>query len=283
MMRFKPMLAHPVSDRPVDYDSGPVFIQPKLDGVRCLIQYDNSTVTAYSRTGKEWKNIDHILFNLKPFFQLNPDVVLDGELYNHDLKDDFEKIISCVRKTKPTDEHRAESEKLVQFHCYDVIKPSPRGLSFSVRDEWIQLNVPLNFCVKHVDSIPVRSDDDALWQNSISLKAGYEGSILRTNDIYQHKRSHNLRKFKQFHDAEAKIIGWVAGKGKRMGTIGKFLAMDKDGNTFGMPVMDKQKYLEENFEKMQGWVGKIATFKYFERTKANSYRHPLFKCIRDYE
>ncbi len=277
------MLAHPVSDRPVDYDAGPVFIQPKLDGVRCLIQYDNSKVTAYSRTGKEWKNIDHILFNLKPFFQLNPDVVLDGELYNHDLKDDFEKIISCVRKTKPTDEHRAESEKLVQFHCYDVIKPSPRGLSFSVRDEWIQLNVPLNFCVKHVDSIPVRSDDDALWQNSISLKAGYEGSILRTNDIYQHKRSHNLRKFKQFHDAEAKIIGWVAGKGKRMGTIGKFLAMDKDGITFGMPVMDKQKYLEENFEKMQGWVGKIATFKYFERTKANSYRHPLFKCIRDYE
>jgi len=277
------MLAHPVSDRPVKYDSGPVFIQPKLDGVRCLIQYDNSTVTAYSRTGKEWKNIDHILFNLKPFFQLNPDVVLDGELYNHDLKDDFEKIISCVRKTKPTGEHRAESEKLVQFHCYDVIKPSPRGMSFSVRDEWIQLNVPLNFCIKHVGSIPVRSDDDALWQNSRNLKAGYEGSILRTNDIYQHKRSHNLRKFKQFHDAEAKIIGWVAGKGKRTGTIGKFMAMDVDGVEFGMPVMDKQKYLEENFEKMQGWVGKIATFKYFERTKAGSYRHPLFKCIRDYE
>ncbi len=283
MMRHKPMLAHPVSDRPVKYDSGPVFIQPKLDGVRCLIQYDNSTVTAYSRTGKEWKNIDHILFNLKPFFQLNPDVVLDGELYNHDLKDDFEKIISCVRKTKPTGEHRAESEKLVQFHCYDVIKPSPRGMSFSVRDEWIQLNVPLNFCIKHVGSIPVRSDDDALWQNSRNLKAGYEGSILRTNDIYQHKRSHNLRKFKQFHDAEAKIIGWVAGKGKRTGTIGKFMAMDVDGVEFGMPVMDKQKYLEENFEKMQGWVGKIATFKYFERTKAGSYRHPLFKCIRDYE
>jgi len=275
------MLAHPVSDRPVDYDAGPVFIQPKLDGVRCLIQYDNSIVTAYSRTGKEWKNIDHILFNLKPFFQLNPDAVLDGELYNHDLKDDFEKIISCVRKTKPTDEHRAESEKLVQFHCYDVIHPKLN--TFSERDEWIQLNVPLNFCIKHVDSIPVCSDDDALWNNSRSLRAGYEGSILRTNDPYQHKRSHNLRKFKQFHDAEAKIIGWVAGKGKRIGTIGKFMAMDDEGNTFGMPVMDKQKYLEENFEKMQGWVGKIATFKYFERTKAGSYRHPLFKCIRDYE
>ena len=64
MMRHKPMLAYPVSDKPIDYNDGPVFMQPKLDGVRCLIQYDNSKVTAYSRTGKEWKNIEHITLNL---------------------------------------------------------------------------------------------------------------------------------------------------------------------------------------------------------------------------
>jgi len=280
------MLAHPVSDRPIDYNNGPVFIQPKLDGVRCLIQYERinantETVIAYSRTGKEWKNINHILFNLRPFFQLNPDVVLDGELYNHKLKDDFEKIISCVRKTKPTDEHRRESEQLVEFHCYDVIHPKLK--TFSERNEWLRLNVPGNCYVKQVESTVIRNEVDAQHENNANLAMGYEGSILRTNDIYQHKRSHSLRKFKQFHDAEAKIIGWVAGKGKRTGTIGKFMAIDEDGNQFGMPVMDKQKYLEENFEKMQGWVGKIATFKYFERTKAGSYRHPLFKCIRDYE
>ena len=39
MMRYKPMLAYPVSDKPIDY-SKPVFIQPKLDGVRCVIQYE---------------------------------------------------------------------------------------------------------------------------------------------------------------------------------------------------------------------------------------------------
>ena len=43
------------------------------------------------------------------------------------------------------------------------------------------------------------------------------------------------------------------------------------------------KYLQANFKEMQSWVGKTATFTYFERTKANSYRHPLFKAIRDYE
>ena len=56
MMRYKPMLAYPVSGKPIDY-SEPTFIQPKLDGVRCLIQYnyhskDINKVIAYSRTGK---------------------------------------------------------------------------------------------------------------------------------------------------------------------------------------------------------------------------------------
>jgi ATP-dependent DNA ligase len=67
MMRHKPMLAYPVSTKPIDYGE-PVFVQPKLDGVRCLIQCDNGKVTAWSRTGKQWLNIDHILFNLEPFF-----------------------------------------------------------------------------------------------------------------------------------------------------------------------------------------------------------------------
>ena len=121
MMRKKPMLAYPVSDKPIDYNKQ-VFMQPKLDGVRCLIQYEGGGICkAYSRTGKEWKNIDHILMNLTEFFVEHPNIVLDGELYNHDLKDDFEKIISLVRKTKPTDEDRVESAEMVQFHCYDTI------------------------------------------------------------------------------------------------------------------------------------------------------------------
>ena len=61
------------------------------------------------------------------------------------------------------------------------------------------------------------------------------------------------------------------------------MAIDADGNTFGMPVMDNFKKLRAMFKGMQTWKGKIATFTYFERTKAGSYRHPLFKTIRDYE
>ena len=279
MMKYKPMLAYPVSTKPIDYNEK-VYMQPKLDGVRCLIQCENGVVKAYSRTGKEWKNIEHILFNLQNFFTLEPDAVLDGELYNHDLRDNFEKIISCVRKTKPTTAHRLESSGLVQFHCYDMVATSRR---FDVRNEWIKLNVPRNFCIHHVETHEVHAEKYALDLHKIFLNKGYEGSILRLNTEYQCKRSHSLRKFKDFHDTEAEIIGWVEGKGKRIGTIGKFLARDADGIEFGMPVMDNFKYLQNNFTEMQCWVGRTATFTYFERTKANSYRHPLFKCIRDYE
>jgi len=294
MMRYKPMLAYPVSSKPIDYGE-PVFMQPKLDGVRCVIQCEKVAldfdtklnsgyeVKAYSRTGKVWKNIDHILLELKPFFDEYPDVVLDGELYNHDLRDNFEKIISCVRKTKPTDEHRAESAELVQFHCYDVITGQVNNFLFSQRINWIGESVmPTNY-IKRVNTLVVGCEEQAKVYHQNNLDKGYEGSILRLNTEYQCKRSHSLRKFKDFHDTEAVLTSWVEGKGKRKGTIGKFMAVDPEGNVFGMPVMDKFKYLQDNFEEMKTWVGKTATFTYFERTRANSYRHPLFKCIRNYE
>jgi len=281
MMRKKPMLAYPVSAKPIDY-SKPTFIQPKLDGVRCTIQYDSGIVTAWSRTGKEWKNIEHIKLNLYRFFDKYPNVILDGELYNHDFKDNFEKIISMVRKTKPTPEARVESAENVQFHCYDIIDEE---LPFDQRIKFVnQSLILLGDSIHTVQTLTnIGNHTQAKIFHTNYLNQGYEGSIVRTNDTYACKRSHNLRKFKDFHDTEATITGWVEGKGKRIGTIGKFLAVDSEGNEFGMPVMDKFKYLQDNFEAMQGYVGKTATFTYFERTKANSYRHPLFKCIRNYE
>jgi ATP-dependent DNA ligase len=287
MMRKKPMLAYPVSDKPIDYNK-PTFIQPKLDGVRCVIQLNHEAnergefpIEAYSRTGKLWKNIDHILEDLYPFFDKFPNVILDGELYNHDLKDNFEKIISLVRKTKPTDEDRVESAEMVQFHCYDIIDEE---LLYDHRNEFINQSLMLlGDSIHIVDTTQCFTEGDAKIFHADNLELGYEGSILRTNDVYKCGRSWNLRKFKDFHDDEAMILDWVEGKGKRKGTIGKFMAQDSEGNIFGMPVMDKFQYLQDNFEEMKTWVGKLATFTYFERTNANSYRHPLFKCIRDYE
>ena len=281
------MLAYPVSDKPINYNDK-VFMQPKLDGVRCVIQYEKhinkseNRVVAYSRTGKEWKNIDHILFNLKPWFALNPNVILDGELYNHDLKDDFEKIISLVRKQKPDDIDMLESADMVQFHCYDIIDETK---TFEERSRFIEQTVPRNHCIKHLQTTRVCNELDAKEMHAVNLECGFEGSILRTNDTYACKRSHNLRKFKDFHDAEAYIIGYEEGQGKREGHLGKFIMQDEDGNKFGCPPGKGHTYedMKKMLENIGDYMGQTATFTYFERTKAGSYRHPLFKCIRDYE
>ena len=283
-MRKKPMLAYPVSTKPIDY-SKPVFIQPKLDGVRCVIQYEplRNRVVAYSRTGKEWKNIDHILKELKTFFAKHPNVILDGELYNHDLKDDFEKIISLVRKTKPTDEHKLESKEMVEFHCYDIIDEE---LPFEQRIEFVTESLMLlGDSIHTVDTRLTLDDHDAKLTHGINLANGYEGSIVRTNDTYACKRSHNLRKFKDFSDAEAYIVGYEEGKGKRAGHLGKFIMQDEDGNKFGCPPGKGYNYkdMKDMLENIHEYMGQTATFTYFERTKAGSYRHPLFKAIRNYE
>ena len=286
-MRKKPMLAYPVSDKPIDYNQD-VFMQPKLDGVRCIIQSEQfmemPVLRAYSRTGKEWRNIDHILEQLVPFFEKYPNVILDGELYNHDLKDNFEKIISLVRKTKPTAEDRVESAKMVQFHCYDIVA---EHFTFDDRYKFIFDNLKDSKSIRIVVTVPVHNDNHAKDIHADNLLEGYEGSILRINDVYKCGRSWSLRKFKDFHDTEATIVGFVEGKGKRKGTLGKFLMRDADGIEFGCPPGKGYNYkaLKALLHRAQWYVDHkaTATFTYFERTKANSYRHPLFKCIRDYE
>jgi DNA ligase-1 len=281
---IKPMLAYKVDAKPIDW-TNKVYMQPKLDGVRCLIQLnDKGEVHAYSRTGKSWLNIAHILEDLEYFFEIHPDVVLDGELYNHDLRNDFEKIISLVRKQKPHSLDKAESKELVQFHCYDYVE-TVLNESYSYRKDQLCTSDMYSDSVKYVPTYLIKDDAHAKVSHEINLADGYEGSILRLDTPYQCKRSYSLQKFKDFHDTEATIVGYEAGKGKREGTLGKFLMQDDEGVKFGCPPGKGYNYkdLANMINNIHDYMGKRATFTYFERTKAGSYRHPLFKTLRNYE
>ena len=284
---FKPMLAHKFDNKRVDWPK-PVFIQPKLDGIRCIMTADG----CYSRNGKKFMNVQHLYTKaIQDLFKVNPLLVIDGELYNHDLRDNFEKIVSLVRKQKPKPEDRKEARKLIQYHVYDFVMAYKGKLDLIESDmnryeKRMHQLVCSDMYGKHIRYVPsrgVHSLDKAKEIHNDFLEKGYEGSILRLDGPYKCGRSYDLMKFKDFSDTEAKIVDWVEGKGKRRGNIGKFIAIDSDGVKFGMPVMDNFEYLQKNFKKMQRYVGKIATFTYFERTKAGSYRHPLFKTIRNYE
>ncbi len=275
----KPMLAHKFDDKRVDW-SLPVYIQPKLDGVRCLFTKDG----AFSRTGKEFMNVAHIRTTLLPFFNQHPDVVLDGELYNHELKRDFEKIISLVRKQKPTADDRFEAQQLVQFHVYDYFD----GVIYDSYKTRMQMLVTSDIYGRHIKYVPAKLVDSYNYARDIHaefLDQGYEGSIIRLDGLYKHGRSYDLMKFKDFSDAEATIIGYEEGKGKRTNTVGKFLMIDDEGVEFGCPPGKGYNYkdLSNMLLNISDYIGQRATFTYFQRTKAGSYRHPLFKCLRNYE
>ena len=273
---IKAMLAHKYNEDKADY---PAFIQPKLDGVRCLF----TAKGAFSRANNRFMNVEHIEQALKPFFAKNPTTVLDGELYNHGLKDDFEKIISLVKKRKPTDADKAEAKELVQYHVYDVA--SMTIANYTTRLNFVNaLNYVHPIC--KVDTQVSLDFDDALSLHKKNLKLGYEGSIYRSwSGKYKGTRSWDLMKFKDFHDTEATIVGYEIGKGKRQGTLGKFIMQDDEGVEFGCPPGKGYDYkdLANMLDNIHDYIGQRATFTYFQRTQAGSYRHPHYKCLRNYE
>jgi len=281
-MEIKPMLAHKYNPDKVQY---PAYIQPKLDGVRCIFTKDG----AFSRTGKQFKNVRHIESALYSLFVTYPKLILDGELYNHELKHDFEKIISLVRKTKPTEKHRNEAANLVQYHIYDIASMS----SISYQGRMMFINSLRNIqsinskkCIQFIDTQAVIDENDARDMHQEFLNMGYEGSILRNmKGVYKNTRSYDLMKFKDFDDSEATIIGYEMGQGKRYGTLGKFIMQDDEGIEFGCPPGKGYNYddLANMADNISEYIGQRATFTYFQRTQAGSYRHPLYKCIRNYE
>jgi len=274
---IKPMLAYKVGKKDIDW-SAKNFIQPKLDGVRCIFTKDG----AYSRTGKQFKNLAHIEEDLEDFFAAFPTAALDGELYNHDLKHDFEKIISLVRKQKPTEDDRSEAANLVQYHVYDT---PWLNVTYEDRYNWLRTQLPIAKSMTLIANTTVDSMAEAKMLHDVHLAQGYEGSMLRTNGLYEQKRSYNLQKFKDFHDTEATITGYEEGKGKRQGTLGKFLMTDDEGIQFGCPPGKGYTYkdLANMLLNIHDYIGQRATFTYFQRTQAGSYRHPLFKTLRNYE
>jgi DNA ligase-1 len=267
---FKPMLAHDYNDykEKIKY---PVVTQPKLDGVRCIIDIDGMR----SRNGKELISAPHIHEALKPLFEKYPDLVFDGELYAHKSDGvDFNKIISCVRKTKPTQDDIIESKQHIQYWIYDL--PSHVGVFTERYNSLLELELPECCIIVPTEQADNKNDISAYYSDYMAN--GYEGQMIRVLDSeYENKRSKHLLKHKSFMDTEFEIKGVVEGKGKLTGKIGKLVF---DG--FDSAVNGDHEYLEMLF-KRGDLVGKKATVKYFELTTDGVPRFPKVIAIRDFE
>lgn len=237
------------------------FIQPKLDGLRGI----NTNNTLNSRNGKPFVTCPHLL--------IDGDVILDGELYNHEFKADFNAIVSMIKQPKASAEDLAHAKKWAQMWVYDM--PSHPGTFFErykALRKWFEeraLSTGLNGLVL-VPTFEVFNEEDFLEKAKEFRDIGYEGAILRLDELYENKRTKSLLKYKDFIDEEFEILGYEEGKGGRKGTIGKFiLKHDKDPKrTFKSNVKGDLEYLKQVWNKRDTYIGKSATVEYFNRTPA---------------
>ena len=266
---FKPMLAHDFTKTPVT--SG--ITQPKLDGIRMVV----NTRGLYSRSNKPIVAVPHIAEALAEFIKDHPTVTLDGELYNHELKDNFQKITSLVRKTVNLGaDELAESKELVQYHIYDMFDSANPNMTFMQRYNWIQKNVHL----VNKKAVGIYLVASAICETSEEIDvmygeyttAGYEGQMVRQDTVYENKRSKGLLKRKEFITEEYEVVQVHEGQGNWAGYAKRLTLKMPNGTTFSSGIRGSQAKLKELLENPNiDW----ATCRYFELSNDGVPRFPV--------
>ena len=270
---IEPMLAHKWRDHSskILY---PAFIQPKLDGIRCLAMLRKGKCTLWSRTRKPINSMPHIIEEIERQFKGQDDVVLDGELYNHSYKDKFEEIVSLVRPDAPKAGHA-----VVQYHIYDM---TAQLWTFKQRSDYLSERITPNKILVLVKTIKVE-EDEVTDHFTDFRKAGYEGAMIRNaKSLYENKRSYGLQKIKEFDDAEFEIIGVEAGRG-RMSECAIFVCKTKKGNEFNCKMEGSLDALKVFLQKPKSVIGKALTVRYQGMTSGDVPRFPIGVTVRNYE
>jgi ATP-dependent DNA ligase len=291
---LKPMLA-------LEMDIGnpgvtfPAYVQPKLDGVRCLIYLNKSgNLIFQSRQNTIYEPFEHLVPELenliKGFKQEDrSDLILDGELYNHGMA--FEKVTSIVRRSKT----KHPEVKTIQYHIYDCFYSGDSNLEknkigYNVRykalTEAFGKNEFKNLVLVQTEIVKSMDEVEKWHIYFTTLKTPYEGVMIRgMNSPYkQQGRSKDLLKYKKFHDDEFVVIGHHEGVGAHKGTpIFECNSKTKEGKTFSVTMSGTIEGRKKMLENVDSYYGKLLTVKYQEISADGAPRFPVGIAFRDYE
>ena len=253
----------------------PVFAQPKLDGIRCIVTKDGM----YSRNGKIINSCPHIREELQYVFDQAPHMILDGELYCDKLNNDFNKICSLVKKTKPADDDLKEAASAIQYWIYDIVNP---GLLFEDRISMIEKIIDTSSMIRKVPTGKLKNTEELDTHYGACMDHGFEGQMVRLNGYYENKRSKSLLKRKEFQDSEYTILDVIEGEGNKTGVAGAMLFKNELGIEFNSNIKGDRAYLKEIWDNKNDYIGKEATVKYFNLTPDNKLpRFPYVIKIRE--
>lgn len=259
----EPMLAKLYKDYSdkIDFSEGEYILQCKFNGMRCVATKRG----LFTRKGEKYLSCPHIEESLAPFFEKYPDAVLDGELFNNDLRQQLNEISKLIRRTvniSPDD--LARSEKLVRYYVYDGYDFGiSKDCCYKERKKWIDTNV-VDFYkyVMPVKDFNINSESDLDKHYSSFIDDGHEGVMLRYSNMgYEHKRSKNLLKVKPEDSEEAIIIDIKEGTGNWSGT-GKTITLNWNGKIFDASFKGSYEEAAQFLKDRKKWIGQNVEFLY---------------------
>ena len=272
---YYPMLAHRYNEKKGDIKF-PCFVQPKLDGVRCVVVGNK----LYSRNGNRFPVLPHIENELKLYNKNN--LILDGELFTDDIN--FEKIVGLVKKYKKSEEDEKNSLK-IYLNVFDYIDSK---LPFNKRlinlNQFFEKNKNMKY-IKQVktEECPQEKNIEEFLEKYTKEK--YEGLIIRNKSgLYEENtRSVHLQKLKKFIDEEFEIIDYTTpDQGKEVGCV-IWICKTKEGKQFSVRPSGNYQERKKLYREAKKYIGKMLTVRYQELTNGHVPRFPVGVTIRDYE
>ena len=294
---FKVALANKYESKLVDIESGDWRMSRKLDGVRCIVRKEGdvstnalATCKAYSRQGNEFTTIQLVLDDVMNDFA-GQDVVLDGELclMDEDGNDNFQGLMKELKRK----DHQIKNIRYVVFDCL-TLDEFDNETGTATLDERLEriahVDMACNVTMGLLEQEKLTTQEQFDDYQKVSAECGYEGVMLRKNTGYEGKRSNNLLKVKQFHDAEY-VVNSCDFKDHRVIREGKEVVMPMLAQVYithkGNEVAVGSGFNQEERIKYQAnpeeLIGKTITVQYFEETKNQngglSLRFPTVKHI----
>lgn len=272
-LNILPMLAKEFEQKKVVF---PCVIQKKLDGFRFLMTSESKgKIKGITRSSNDLPAVEHLKIQAAALLGKYPNLVLDGEIYSHDIT--FQEVCRLAKKYR-----EGETEKL-QYWIYDVIDLDNLDLSYAERRKLLEEVVGNGTDHIHLlDEQTVNSFDEINEKDAENVTNGYEGSIIRNlAGTYEVGfRSSDLLKVKQFEDKEFKVVGAKEGVGKFAGLATFVCQNDLTDATFEACPKGTLEEKAEMWTNKDNYIGQIATVKFFGRTEAELPRFPVLKGFR---
>ena len=293
---FECMLAHDGANHESKI-TGKKLVEPKLDGVRCLtvIDYENQTVTQYTRNGKVLENFTHITNYLSQYInEFGRSMILDGEVVSHTFQD-------LMKQVHRKDNVQAGDARLVLFDCLPLVefKQGISVMGLRRRREFLKNWQNIFADSGFIEIVSQREFDLDVLTDEIEFKdynqemveAGYEGIMIKDpNSKYECKRSTAWLKQKPFIEVSLTVTGYEEGTGRNQSRLGALICEgEDDGKTIcvncGSGFSDDDR--TELWTGRDSLVGQVVEVRADAVTQNQdgtySLRFPRFKTFRGFK